>query len=205
MTETVKSQVGLLCKSLLDTTSFNLAALQKLTDSLQHLDEQDEISLLEFQAYAFYYAGHDEQAYKSFNALAALRPSANAFTKMAQVELRRSKALSALQLSEAALQLSPDHPLALIVKASALLILGRHDEAKSVTIKNVESGGDARTALVKKLLSVDSNNFAANQSIDELTALTASAIAGTFQTLTFSDTVTMVARMEALANTNNAG
>lgn len=205
MTETVKSQVGLLCKSLLDTTSFNLAALQKLTDSLQHLDERDETSLLEFQAYALYYAGHDEQAYKSFNALAAIRPCANAFTKMAQVELRRNRALSALQLSEAALQLSPDHPLALIVKASALLILGRHDEAKNVTIKNAEPGGDARATLVKQLLSADSSNLAATQTVDELTALTASAVAGTFQTLTYSDTVTMVARMEALANTNNAG
>lgn len=204
MTETVKSQVALLCMSLLNTTSFNLAALQKLTGSLRLLDEQDETSLLEHQAYAFYYAGHDEQSYKAFNALAAIHPSANTFTKMAQIELRRNKAITALQFSEAALRLHTAHPLALIVKASALLILGRQDEASSLAIKDAEPGDDARAALVKQLMCADSSSLAASQTADELATLTASAAAGTFQTLTFSDTVTMVARMEALAKTNDA-
>jgi tetratricopeptide (TPR) repeat protein len=146
-----KDAVLAVSKMALQTAEYNTTCLRAVVSELDAIDPSDEKAILDRQAYALYYAGMFDQALPRFRALVAIAPSSDNLVKYGQLLLAKHEFEQAVAAIDEALRREPKHHLGLQTRATALLSLGRFDEALESAEKAATLRDDPRSVAIASL------------------------------------------------------
>lgn len=138
-------------KMALQTAEYNTTCLRAVVSELDAVDPADEKAILDRQAYALYYAGVFDQALPLFRALVAIAPSSGNLVKYGQLLLAKHEFEQAVAAVDEALKREPKHHLGLQTRATALISLGRFDEALAAAEEASTLRDDPRSAALASL------------------------------------------------------